>query len=329
MLVCRRRDGAVFHQRVEQLPSWLNPGDLLIVNDTRVRRARLKGRRLPGGGAAEFLLLRRAETDSMDGGGTAPRQRAEVWECMARPGRRLKEGTLIAFSGGLEGKIVGRTPAGRRLLELTSPDGEPPAEHIRRAGELPLPPYIDTPLDDEDRYQTMFAREEGSVAAPTAGLHFTPHLMEKLAEAGVNVGRLTLHVGPGTFLPLQGDTVAEHRLEGEYVHVPDDLAEQVRETRRRRGRVVAVGTTVVRTLEYVGRDDGTIGPYAGFVDLFITPGYTFKVVDALLTNFHLPRSSLLVLVAAFAGTEKVLDVYSQAIQAGYRFYSLGDATLWL
>lgn len=315
LMVLDRRTGALRHHGFRDLPDLLRPGDLLVVNRSRVFPARLLGRRR-GGGAAEILLLKRVSP-------------AE-WEALVRPGRRLRPGDVVDLAPGLRVRIQTRSLSaeGRRrvLIESSTGDLEGPLE---RWGHVPLPPYIrreDGPPDRE-RYQTVYAREQGSVAAPTAGLHFTPRLLERLAERGVERVEILLHVGPGTFRPVTVSEVEDHRVDPEPFVVPPEAAEAIGRARARGGRVVAVGTTTTRTIEAVAREDGTVESRAGETDLVIIPGFRFRVVDALLTNFHLPRSSLLLLVSAFAGRERVIEAYGEAIRAGYRFYSYGDAML--
>ncbi|MEM9554405.1 MAG: tRNA preQ1(34) S-adenosylmethionine ribosyltransferase-isomerase QueA [Acidobacteriota bacterium] len=308
-------DSTARHRRVADLPELLRAGDLLVVNDTRVVPARLFGRR-PGGGRAELLLLEK----------TAPRE----WQALARPAKRLRPGVRVTIDDApATAEILGRDGEMTRLrfdVEI-----EP---HLDTAGHVPLPPYIQRADDAADRttYQTVFARHDGAVAAPTAGLHFDDVLLERLAAAGVERASVTLHVGPGTFRPVTADEVAEHRMDAERYDVPAATAAAIEATRRRGGRIVAVGTTVVRTLEAAARAArGTSGEGvaagAGRTELFLKPGDDFLVVDLLLTNFHLPRSTLLMLVSALAGRERVLTAYGEAVERGYRFYSYGDAML--
>jgi S-adenosylmethionine:tRNA ribosyltransferase-isomerase len=299
------------HRRVRDLPELLRPGDLLVVNDTRVLPARLFAR-APGGAEVELLLVeRRAETE---------------WDALVKPGRRARPGARLALAAGLEVEVLATSADGRRRLRFSSPI-EP---HLDRLGHVPLPPYIKRPDEpaDRERYQTIFAQKPGAIAAPTAGLHFTPELLTALAARGVERSALTLHVGIGTFKPVTTELVHEHRMERERFVIPPDLAAAVARTRGRGGRVVAVGTTVARALEGSALlSGGSILAGEGATDLFITPGHRFLVVDLLFTNFHLPRSTLLMLVAAFAGREPVLAAYREAVERGYRFYSYGDAML--
>jgi S-adenosylmethionine:tRNA ribosyltransferase-isomerase len=309
------------HARVRELDRWLRAGDLLVVNDTRVRNARLVGRRASGG-AVELLLLEALE-----------RPGATLWRALLRPAAKLKPGERIELEGGaLAARMEERGEGGEWRLRLEAPG--PLEEAIERAGRAPLPPYIRRPrgedaLRERDRawYQTPFARELGAVAAPTAGLHFTPELLERLERAGVERAAVTLHVGEGTFQPVTAADTREHRMHAERYLLPEATAEAVERCRARGGRVVAVGTTSVRTLETCAAGGGTVRAAAGETRLFLEPGARFRVVDALLTNFHLPRSTLLMLVSAFAGRERVLRLYREALEQGYRFYSYGDAML--
>ncbi|HEX4963918.1 MAG TPA: tRNA preQ1(34) S-adenosylmethionine ribosyltransferase-isomerase QueA [Thermoanaerobaculia bacterium] len=304
-------EGSIRHSHVRDLPHLLRPGDLLVVNDTRVIPARLFGTRA-GGGKIEILLVERLGE--------------REWDALLKPGKRARPGTVIDLSGGLTVEVVDKREDGRQRLRFS----EPVEPHLERLGHVPLPPYIhrpDTP-EDRERYQTVYARSPGAVAAPTAGLHFTERLLAEIAAAGVGIARVTLHVGIGTFKPVAAERIEEHRMESERYEIGDEAAAAIRHTRERGGRVVAVGTTVVRTLESAAQaGDGTVAPGPGATALFITPGFRFQVVDALMTNFHLPRSTLLMLVSAFAGRERVLAAYEEAVREGYRFYSYGDAML--
>lgn len=317
LLVLERATGAIRHHVFRDLPDLLRAGDLLVVNRSRVRPARLLARR-PGGGDAEVLLLRR----HADG----------TWDALLKPGRRLREGDELEVGARLSVRVGPPTndPAGRRLVQLLC-DAADEEALLQELGTTPLPPYIRRPAAREDRtrYQTIFARELGSVAAPTAGLHFTPALMQALARSGVERAEIVLHVGAGTFRPVTAERVEDHRVDPEPFVVPEETGDAVRRARLRGGRIVAVGTTTTRVLESRAAADGSPLPGAGETDLVIVPGYRFRAVDALLTNFHLPRSSLLLLVAAFAGRERVLEAYRQAVTLGYRFYSYGDAMLIL
>lgn len=303
-------------RRFGDLVELLRPGDCLVANQSRVIPARLLGTAVEGGRPVELLLLRPVAEG--------------CWEALVRPGRRCRIGARVELAGGgARARIVGEGTAGARLVEIEA--RWPVRELLERYGLPPLPPYIerhDAPKpEDRERYQTVYARDDGSVAAPTAGLHFTPELLARLARRGVAVHYLTLHVGPGTFRPLRAARIDEHRMEAEPVEIPQSTARAVHEAKRDRRRVVAVGTTTTRALEWAAGEDGRVRDGAGEADLFIRPGHRFRVVDALLTNFHLPRSTLLVLAAAFAGRELILDAYRHAVAARYRFYSYGDAML--
>jgi S-adenosylmethionine:tRNA ribosyltransferase-isomerase len=308
MLVLDPRSGEVTHSTVTELPQYLEPGDLLVLNDSRVLPARLIGRRADGG-QAEVLLLRPLDGD---------RHR---WEALIRPGRRLEPGSRVQLdSSALVVAIEDRNDetATVRLSGVTNPLAE-----VRRIGLMPTPPYIKERLDDRERYQTVYAREEGSAAAPTAGLHFTPALLSAVRERGVGMAFVTLHVGLDTFRPVRVEDPAEHRIHREWYRIDDASAQAINETRRRGKRVVAVGTTSVRVLESAATD-GSVAAGEGWTGLFITPGYRFQVVDAMLTNFHLPKSTLLMLVSAFASRDRILAAYAEAIRERYRFYSFGD-----
>ena len=316
LMVLDRGTGERQDTEFRRLVEWLRPGDLLVRNDTRVLRARLRGTR-PGGGRVEVLLLERR---SDDGAG-------EVWECLAKPGARLRRHEMAALAGGIGATwLDDASDTGIRTVRLTA---ERPIEDLLETfGEVPLPPYIErAPTEaDAEAYQTVYAAKPGSVAAPTAGLHFTPELLAGLEERGVRIASLTLHVGASTFLPIRSELVEDHRLGTERIEIPAATADAVRATRGEGRRVVAVGTTTVRALEGAA-DRLECGTVDGSVSLFILPGYRFRVVDAMITNFHLPRSTLLMLVASFAGKDLVLAAYREALALGYRFYSYGDAML--
>ena len=310
------REGAERHRRISDLPGLLHPGDLLVLNDTRVIPARLYGHRmLPSGepgGRMEILLVERVG--------------AQEWEALARPGKRARPGTGIVFDAGLSAEVLERREDGRVRLRFS----EPVEGHLDRLGHIPLPPYIHRADDlaDRERYQTVYARRPGAIAAPTAGLHFTEELLREIEAAGIATATVTLHVGIGTFKPVSAERVEEHRMESERWEIGEETAAAIRRTRERGGRIVAVGTTVVRTLESAARETpAEIRAGSGATELFITPGFRFRAVDVLLTNFHLPRSTLLMLVSAFAGRERVLATYAEAVREGYRFYSYGDAML--
>jgi S-adenosylmethionine:tRNA ribosyltransferase-isomerase len=305
-------EGEARHRRIGDLPALLRPGDLLVVNDTRVLPARLFARREPGGGEIEILLV-----DKLDD---------TTWDCLARPGRRARPGTRLVFSPALAAEVTAKHEDGRHRLRFS----EAVEPHLDALGHVPLPPYLARPDEaaDRERYQTLFAREPGAIAAPTAGLHFSAPLLAALAARGIGRVAVTLHVGIGTFKPVTVELVHEHRMERERYSVSPQTAAAIEGVRSDGGRIVAVGTTVVRTLESVAAaHGGKVVPATGATELFITPGFRFRVVDLLLTNFHLPRSTLLMLVAAFAGRERVLAAYREAIATGYRFYSYGDAML--
>jgi len=313
MMVIDRSKNTIRHSVARRLPEELSKDDLLVLNDSRVFPARLRGEAV-GGRPLEALFVR-------------PLGKGE-WVLLLKPARRVRRGSLVRFeSAGLEGETV--RPAGEGEWIVRFPEGEAIESALERAGEVPLPPYIRRKPVEEDRtrYQTVFAREKGSIAAPTAGLHFTEALLRDLGARGVAAARLTLHVGPGTFRPIRADRIESHRFEAEFYRVPEETAAAIRRAREKGGRVVAVGTTVVRTLEGAAAEGRTVRAGSGWTDLFIRPPYEPKVVDALLTNFHLPRSTLFVLVAAFAGLERMKSAYRAAVEAGYRFYSYGDCTL--
>ena len=308
MLVLDPGSTAVTHATVRDLPQYLDPGDLLVLNDSRVLPARLIGRRRDGG-EAEVLLLRPVDGD---------RYR---WEALIRPGRRLEAGSRVHFDGSLL-EVAVEDRNGETAIVRLSGVADPLAE-VRRIGQMPTPPYIKERLGDRERYQTVYAREEGSAAAPTAGLHFTPELLAAVGERGAGVAFVTLHVGVDTFRPVRVEDPTRHAIHREWYRLDDASAEAINETRRGGKRVVAVGTTCVRVLESAAVD-GAVAAGEGWTGLLILPGHRFRVVDALLTNFHLPRSTLLMLVSAFAGRDRVLAAYADAIRERYRFYSFGD-----
>ena len=322
LLCLDRRDGRIGHHQFSELPRLLAAGDLIVVNDTRVFPARLIGYRLPGGGAAECFLV-------------GPGDEPGTWTALVHPGQRLKPGSRMVFERAghrLEAEVISRHFHGRRLIRLHAPSGAPIMDMIHAIGHVPLPPYVkreDTPADRE-RYQTVYARREGSIAAPTAGLHFTPEILDALARAGIERASITLHVGYGTFQPIRVEEVEAHKMEAESFEVGEETAAALSRALQAGRRIVAVGTTTTRTLESVAVEpDGTVRPQHGETALFIHPGHRFQVVRGLVTNFHLPKSSLLVLVSAFAGREHVLAAYREAIDRQYRFYSYGDAMLIL
>ena len=321
LLVVRKDSGELEHKHFFELGDWIAPGDLLVFNDTRVIPARLWGRRVPGGGRTEVLLL-----NDLDG---------ERWETLVRPGRKVHPGQTLVFGEEapmlcmgecLQAYVEETTDFGGRVLRFNR-RGEDLRQAIKALGEVPLPPYIKEKLSDQERYQTIYARHEGSAAAPTAGLHFTPDLLAKLKQKGVNTGFLTLHVGLGTFRPVKTERIEEHKMHAEFYQIGPELAAAVQRTKILGGRVIAVGTTATRALESAAQEDGTLLPGQGWTEIFIYPGYKFKVIDGLITNFHLPRSTLLMLVSAFAGRELILSAYEEAVRWRYRFFSFGDAML--
>ena len=333
LIVFDRATGQTQHTTFDQLSAHLTRGDLLVVNDTRVFPARLLGHRVPSGGAVECLLIRRLEVDAPGvGGAEAQVGSAEEWEALMHPGQKLKPGAQVRFErdgATLVGEVLGRHFYGRRSIRLEAPSGERVADLIERIGHVPLPPYIkrDDEASDRDRYQTVYAHSSGSVAAPTAGLHFTQPLLEELASRGVERTTITLHVGYGTFKPVRVDKVEDHDVDPERYAVSVEAADALTRAKRDRRRIIAVGTTTTRVLESLGLDDGVVRPGESETHLFIRPGHRFELVSGLITNFHLPKSSLLFLAAAFAGREEILAVYRDAVQRRYRFYSYGDAML--
>ncbi len=315
LLVLDRATGRIEHRHFFDLPEYLQAGDLLVVNETRVIPARIRGVKAEGGGSVEVLLLRERYDDT--------------WECLVKPGRRLRPGTHIVFGGGeLTGFVVDTIEeTGGRLIKFTAPGGRF-LDAVHALGEMPLPPYITRPLADPTQYQTVYATDERSAAAPTAGLHFTTELLDKLRARGVDVASVELDVGLDTFRPVTEAYPADHRMHREHFRVPVDVAQQVADTRESGGRVVAVGTTTVRALESsVDPATGLVGAREGMTELFVLPGYRFSAVDGVITNFHVPRSTLLMMISAFAGRDAVLRAYRTALGEGYRFLSFGDAML--
>jgi S-adenosylmethionine:tRNA ribosyltransferase-isomerase len=339
LLSVDRATASFTHTHVRALPDLLRAGDLLVVNNSRVFPARLLGHRDPSGGAVECLLVRslsdRDQVTSESGSdGDQAASRSQLWEALVHPGQKLKPGARLVFEGShtIRGEIVARRHFGRRIVRLWTDDGSPVEAAVDAIGHMPLPPYIkrDDHAADRDRYQTVFADARGSIAAPTAGLHFTPELTAALADRGVDIAHITLHVGYGTFQPIRVDRVEDHVLEAEHYEISPPAADAINRARAERRRVIAVGTTSTRTVEAVAREhDGTIVAGRGETNLFLYEGARFRVIDGLLTNFHLPQSSLLMLVSAFAGRELVRSAYHEAIAARYRFYSYGDAMLIL
>ena len=310
LLTLDKNTGAWEHHHFYELPDFLTEKDCLILNDSRVLPARLLGHRLPGGGVCEVLLL-------VDRG-------ENVWECLVRPGKKLRPGAQVSFGNGeLTGEIVGEVEGGNRLVKFRYEGIF--LEVLDRLGKMPLPPYIKEELQDRERYQTVYSKELGSAAAPTAGLHFTKELLEKIAAKGVGIGYVTLHVGLGTFRPVKEEEITDHDMHSEYCIIPQETADLINRTRANGGRVICVGTTSCRTVESWAAEDGHMEAKAGWTSIYIYPGYRFKVMDALVTNFHLPESTLIMLVSALAGREHVLAAYEEAVRQRYRFFSFGDA----
>ena len=309
LLCLDRQTGALEHRHFYELPSLLRPGDCLVINDSRVLPARLLGRR-SSGGAAELVLLRDLGDD--------------CWECLCRPGKRLREGVEVLFGNGELTAIVEKVlPGGNRKIRFHYEGIF--LEVLDRLGKMPLPPYIKEELQDRERYQTVYSRELGSAAAPTAGLHFTPELMDQIRANRVEICPITLHVGLGTFRPVKEDEIENHEMHSEFCIISEETAECVNRCRQNGGRIIAVGTTSCRTLESFADENGMLQPCSGWTDIFIYPGYRFRCIDALITNFHLPESTLIMLVSALAGREPVLNAYRVAIENRYRFFSFGDA----
>lgn len=311
LMVLDKDTGAVEHRHFFDLPDYLRPGDCLVLNDSRVLPARLIGRR-ESGGVSEVLLL----TEKGDG----------VWECLVRPGKKLRPGARVIFGDGqLTAEIVEILPDGNRLVKFHYQGIF--LEILEELGRMPLPPYIKETLQDQERYQTVYSRVPGSAAAPTAGLHFTPELLRKIQDMGVETAYVTLHVGLGTFRPVKVDDVENHDMHSEYCMISQEAADKINAAKARGGRVICVGTTSCRTIESFANEDGTIAPSAGWTNIFIYPGYRFKCLDALVTNFHLPESTLVMLVSALAGKEHIMNAYARAVEEKYRFFSFGDAML--
>ena len=311
LLTLDKHTGETGHRHFYELPQFLRAGDCLVLNNSRVIPARLIGHR-PTGGVCEVLLL----TDKGD----------NVWECLVRPGRKLKPGAQVLFGDGqLTATIEAEVEDGKRLVRFHYQGIF--LEVLEQLGKMPLPPYIKAELQDNERYQTVYSKVVGSAAAPTAGLHFTPELLEQIREKGVKVCYVTLHVGLGTFRPVKADNILDHEMHSEFCMISQETADIINETTRSGGRVICVGTTSCRTIESFANEDGTMTERSGWTNIFIYPGYRFKVLDALITNFHLPQSTLIMLVSALAGREQVLSAYAQAVQERYRFFSFGDAML--
>lgn len=310
LLVLDKETGKTEHHVFREIIDYLEAGDCLVINDTKVIPARLIGSKIGTDAKIEVLLLKRKEND--------------VWETLVKPGKKAKIGTRISFGDRLlVGEVVDIVEEGNRLIHF---EYEGIFEEILdRLGQMPLPPYITHQLEDKNRYQTVYAKHSGSAAAPTAGLHFTPELLKKIEEKGVQIARVTLHVGLGTFRPVKVDNILEHHMHSEFYQIEEEAAEKINTAKANGKRVIAVGTTSCRTIESAAKEDGTIAPVSGWTDIFIYPGYQFKVLDCLITNFHLPESTLVMLVSALAGREHVLNAYEEAIKERYRFFSFGDA----
>ncbi len=309
LLTLDKVSGKTEHHHFYELPNYLRPGDCLVLNNSRVLPARLIGHR-PTGGVCEVLLL----VDKGD----------NLWECLVRPGRKLKPGAEVIFGEGqLRATIEAEVEDGKRLVRFHYQGIF--LEILEQLGKMPLPPYIKEELHDNERYQTVYSKVNGSAAAPTAGLHFTPELLKRIQEMGVKICYVTLHVGLGTFRPVKAEDITEHEMHSEFCMISQETADIINETKRIRGRVICVGTTSCRTIESFAEEDGTMRERSGWTNIFIFPGYHFKVLDALVTNFHLPQSTLIMLVSALAGRENVLNAYAEAVRERYRFFSFGDA----
>ena len=314
LLVLDKETGATSHHIFKEITGYLKEGDCLVINDTKVIPARLYGHKEETGAVIEILLLKRREND--------------IWECLVKPGKKARPGAKITFGDGiLEGEIIDVVDEGNRLIQFHYEGIF--EEILDQLGEMPLPPYITHKLKDKNRYQTVYAKNEGSAAAPTAGLHFTKELLEQVKAKGVNIAHVTLHVGLGTFRPVKVDDVEQHHMHSEFYIVEEDQAKLINDTKKNGGRVIAVGTTSCRTLESATGEDGVLKSGSGWTEIFIYPGYKFKMIDGLITNFHLPESTLVMLVSALAGKENILHAYEVAVQEKYRFFSFGDAMLIL
>lgn len=312
LLVLDKKTGETQHHTFREIVNYLNPGDCLVINDTKVIPARLIGAKEETGAKIEVLLLKRKQND--------------VWETLVKPGRKAKPGTRISFGDGLlNGEVIDVVDEGNRLIRFEY-DGIF-EEILDQLGQMPLPPYITHQLKDKDRYNTVYAAHEGSAAAPTAGLHFTPELLEEIDRKGVDIARVTLHVGLGTFRPVKVEDVENHHMHSEFYMIDEKAAEKINGAKARGGRIICVGTTSCRTIESAADENGHLKACSGWTEIFIYPGYTFKVLDGLITNFHLPESTLIMLVSALAGREHVLAAYEEAVRERYRFFSFGDAML--
>ncbi len=312
LMVLDRESGSIEHKVFKDITDYLNPGDCLVLNNTKVIPARLFGTKEGMQSQIEVLLLKREEND--------------VWETLVRPGKKARPGAVISFGDGLlKGEVLDIGDDGNRHIKFTYEGIF--EEILDRLGQMPLPPYIKHKLKDKNRYQTVYAKYDGSAAAPTAGLHFTPELLKSIEENGVKIAYVTLHVGLGTFRPVKVENILDHHMHSEYYNIPAETADIINETKRQGGRVICVGTTSCRTIESAADDTGQIAASSGWTDIFIYPGYKFKILDALITNFHLPESTLLMLVSALAGREFILKAYQCAVEEKYRFFSFGDAML--
>ena len=310
LMVIDKKTGEIEHKHFHDIIDYLNEGDTIVLNNTRVMPARLIGEKVETGGKIEFLLLKRLEGDK--------------WECLAKPGKRAKIGQKFTFGEGkLTCTVVDIVEEGNRIIEF-SYEGIF-EEVLDQLGEMPLPPYITEKLEDKERYQTVYSKEKGSAAAPTAGLHFTEDLLSKIKAKGVNIAYLTLHVGLGTFRPVKVEDINDHTMHSEYYHLDKENADLINETKKRGNKVISVGTTSTRTLETISDENGFVREQSGWTDIFIYPGYKYKVVDNLITNFHLPESTLIMLVSALAGKENVMNAYKEAVNEKYRFFSFGDS----
>lgn len=310
LLILDRKDGSLKHEVFHNITEYLKPGDCLVINDTKVIPARLYGIKKDTGAKIEVLLLKRKENDN--------------WEVLVKPGRKAKPGTVISFGDGLlECEVKEVIDDGNRIIQF-SYDGIF-EEILDRLGQMPLPPYITHELKDKNRYQTVYAKHEGSAAAPTAGLHFTNELLKNIEDMGVSIAHVTLHVGLGTFRPVKVEEITDHHMHSEYYHIEQQEADKINNAKKNGGRIISVGTTSCRTLESAADENGYLKAAGGWTDIFIYPGYKFKITDCLITNFHLPESTLLMLVSALAGRENIMNAYEEAVKEKYRFFSFGDA----
>lgn len=312
LLVLDKESGKIEHRMFRDIKAYLKPGDCLVINDTKVIPARLIGSKIGTDAKIEILLLKRKEND--------------IWETLVKPGKKAKPGTKISFGEGLLiGEVIDVVEKGNRLIQFSYQGIF--EEILDQLGQMPLPPYITHQLEDKNRYQTVYAKHSGSAAAPTAGLHFTPELLKEIKESGVDIAHVTLHVGLGTFRPVKVENIQEHHMHSEFYHIEASEAEKINRAKREGHRIICVGTTSCRTIESAAKPDGTLSECSGWTEIFIYPGYQFKVLDCLLTNFHLPESTLIMLVSALAGREHVLHAYEEAVKEQYRFFSFGDAML--